>query len=133
MICNHPRLGYQCFRVELSKDTYRRWKEVKQQLNLGNDIALAVHFSPCLSQPLLTLSPLDQGKGTFESGMVLPRTHCPYWSTLFFALKKLLHNIIMIMQHSITPFMHSGNLGDEGYFLVLKYILCRPLRFMLLL
>lgn len=58
--------------MELSEDTYRRWKEVKQQLNLGTDNALAVHLLSYLSQPLLTLSPLDQGKGTFESHIAFP-------------------------------------------------------------
>ena len=79
--------------VELSEDTYRRWKEAS-----GNN-ALAVHLLFCLSQLLSTVSPLDQGEGTFESGIAFSMDMPSVLEyAIFVLLKMLLHNGIIIIK-----------------------------------
>ena len=58
---SHPRLGLnKHLHVESRKNTYESWKEAKQLMNFGSNDTLVVHCLSHLSQPLSSLSPLDQ-------------------------------------------------------------------------
>jgi len=51
MPLGRPTLGQRRSRIELREETYKRWRETKQRLNLSSDNALAVYLlSRCLAQ-----------------------------------------------------------------------------------
>ena len=79
MPLGRPRLGQRRSRIELREETYKRWRETKQRLNLSSDNALAVYLlSRCLAQssgesgqPLPSSYP-NQDKDIFNSRLLFP-------------------------------------------------------------